>query len=82
MRFALAVAFALMLGACAQQGAPRPLAALPVCQAAAASCGAAPYCYRTLGRVDCYATAELARATVEEIVPPAACLAPRIARAD
>ena len=52
---------------------PCPPAALPACQVHAAGCDSAPFCYRTLGRVDCYRDPELARRTVEELVSPAAC---------
>jgi hypothetical protein len=66
----------LLLAGCAQPQveatfvAPCPPAALPTCHAEAAGCLAAPYCYRTLGQVDCYAQPEPGRRTVEEVVPP------------
>jgi len=53
--------------------APCPPRALPVCHAGGSGCETAPFCYRTLGVVDCYPSPEPARRTVEEIVAPAAC---------
>jgi hypothetical protein len=72
---AIALACLFLAGCAAQSGemtllSPCPAAALPTCHAQAAGCRAAPYCYRTLGQVDCYPDAELARRTVEEVVPP------------
>lgn len=52
---------------------PCPPRALPVCHAGASGCETPPFCYRTLGVVDCYWAPEADRRTVEEIVAPAAC---------
>ena len=66
----------LFLAGCAAQSGgvtfvnPCPPAALPTCHAQAAGCGAAPFCYRTLGQVDCYPAPAPGRRTVEEVVPP------------
>lgn len=79
-RLALGMAL-IFLAACAPARdaalvAPCPPAALATCHASAADCGAAPFCYRTLGRVDCYLEPE-PRRTVEEVVPaPAGCFLP------
>ncbi len=68
----------LALAGCAERSdvtllSPCPPAALPTCQAHAAGCDSAPFCYRTLGQVDCYPEPELARRTIEEVVSPARC---------
>lgn len=66
---------ALLIAGCAGQPggvaylSPCPPAALPIYHAEAAGCAGAPFCYRTLGQVDCYAEPEPRRRTVEEIVP-------------
>jgi hypothetical protein len=69
----------LALAGCASQPdgaelvAPCPPAALPVCHAQAMGCGVGPFCYRTLGGVDCYGEPEPARRTIDAAAPPAAC---------
>ena len=76
-KIATAIA-AMLLAGCAASDAgltlvtPCPPSALPTCHAQASGCGAAPFCYRTLGQVDCYPEPEAGRRTVEEIVPPPA----------
>lgn len=87
MKRALVLLCLPLLGACAEPVgyvalSPCPPGALPVCHAGAAGCGQPPFCYRTLGVVDCYLGPEEARRTVEEIVAPFACAppAPRLVR--
>ena len=59
--------------------APCPPAALATCHAQSTGCETPPYCYRTLGRVDCYLAPEPGRRTVEEVVPPpAGCSVPAL----
>lgn len=71
------LAFALLAG-CARPTelatfTPCPPQALPVCHADASGCATAPFCYRTLGVVECYGTPEALRRTAEEVVAPIAC---------
>ncbi len=80
MRAILLAPAALLVAGCAAQPAgvaflaPCPPAALPTCHAEAAGCDVSPFCYRTLGQVDCYAAPEPRRRTIEEVAPaPAGC---------
>lgn len=76
MRPIACFALAVLLAGCAGRAqetvllAPCPPAALATCHAQAIGCGAPPFCYRTLGQVDCYPEPEPRRRTIEAVTPP------------